>query len=114
MPCVIWFNHPRALEYLVTNGEVYTLRARLRRCPCGRVLIMSRLGFKARGSIRLIGVIDLTDPTQVGLLVKYVGGSGFNSLGEWLEAFRRLNGPAARAYLYHVVLAQAPGITRGS
>ena len=75
--------------------------------------ILSHLGFKAHGTIRLVRVIDLTDPTQVGLLVKYVGKSGFDSLGEWLEAFRELNGPVTRAYLYHVMLVQAPGNARG-
>ena len=89
----------------MTHGEVYTLRARSKSCPGGHVTILSRLGFKARGLIRLVMVIDLEDPSQVGLLGDYVGGSGFDSLGEWLEAFRQLSGPATRAYLYHVTLA---------
>ena len=66
---------------------------------------MSRLGFKARGFIRLIGVVDLTDPTQASLLNEFVPRSRFDSLGERLEVFRQLNGPVARAYLYHVALA---------
>ena len=76
--------------------------------------ILSRLGFKAHGTIRLVMVIDLGDPVQVSVLANYVGKSGFDSVEEWLEAFRRLNGPATMAYLYHVVLGQTPGITRGS
>ena len=115
--CIIWFNNPRALDYLARHGEVYTLRAHKKACPNGHVVVRSRYGLKARGFIKYVGAIDLGDPAQVSLLGAFVAKSGFKTVDEWVRAFRELNHNANTAYLYHVViekpLALPGGLTQG-
>ena len=106
--CIIWFNHPRALDYLIRHGEVYTLRAHKKSCPSGHVIIKSRYGLRARGLIRFVGVVDLRDPTQVSQLGAFVAKSGFKTVDEWVRAFRELNGDATMAYLYYVRIEGRP------
>ena len=106
--CIIWFNHPRALEYLLRHGEVYTLRARRKRCPDGHVVVRSRMGVTTRGIINYIGAVNLNDPIERSLLGVFVTKSGFKTVDEWVRAFRELNRNATVAYLYHVAIERKP------
>ena len=96
---VIRFYSEKALRQLLESGLVYTLRARPRRTGLARVV--SRSGIVGIAYIRLIGVVDLSRPDS---LRPYLAYSGFNSIGEWVGEFRRLNGGASRAFLYEVRL----------
>ena len=106
MACVIWFKHPKALAYLLTHGEVYTLRGRRKNCPDGRVTVRAGRYVSIMGSIEYVGVIDLNDPAQVSRLNNYVSKSGFSSVEEWVEAYKKLNGNRNPTHLYHVTLRQ--------
>ena len=106
---IIRFNSVKARDHLLENGHVKTLRtwysprqmvalAISDGKPIGRVLIS------------LIDVVPLDNEGQAKeVLAKYVNESGFNSVDEWIEEFRRLNrGRKVRnAYLYRVELIKA-------
>lgn len=119
---VIYFKSKKALNYLLKNGEVYTIRPRKRSEGLAYVKTSKKGRKLAEVEVRCVGKVDLTAPddewyidlTDVdfitigrGGLKRFVGKSGFNSVEEWLEEVRRLNGgklPADKMFLYHVEL----------
>ena len=96
---MIRFYSEKALRQLLNTGIVYTLRARPRRTGLARVA--SKSGIVGLARVRLIGIIDLSRPDS---LKPYLAYSGFNSIGEWISEYRRLNGNTDRAFLYEVRL----------
>jgi len=79
---VIWFNYPRSFNYLMTHGEVFTLRKTIK---SGVYVVLSRLilnppntGKTARVEYlgRIFGKEDLED---------YVRKSGYQDAEEWME-----------------------------
>ena len=98
---MIRFYSEKALRQLLNSGIVYTLRARPRRTGLARVA--SRNGIVGIGHVRLIGIIDLSRPDS---LRPYLAYSGFNSIGEWVSEYKRLNGDANKAFLYEVRLVR--------
>ena len=107
----IRFDSEKARDYLLSHGYVYTLRTW--HSP-RQVMALAISDGKPIGRvfISLIDVVPLVKKDQAKeILVKYVNESGFNSVDEWVEEFRRLNrGRKVRAaYLYKVVLTRERG-----
>ena len=98
---MIRFYSEKALRQLLNTGIVYTLRARPRRTGLARVA--SRSGIVGIAYIRLVSVVDLSRPDS---LKPYLAYSGFNSIGEWVREYRRLNGNVDKAFLYEVRLVK--------
>ena len=99
----IRFDSERARDYLLRHGYVYTLRTWY---SPRQVVALAISGGKPIGlvSISLIGEVPLDSEA----LAKYVGGSGFSSVNEWINEFRRLNKgrKIKTAYLYRVELIE--------
>ena len=96
---MIHFDSPKALKQLMEHGIAYTLRAKPRRQGVTSIITNGvKIGM---ANVRLVGTIDLTNPES---LKPYLPYSGFESIGEWIREYRRLNGNVARAFLYEVRL----------
>ena len=102
---VMIFQSKKALEFLLKNGFVYTLR--LKRKRTGRDWITDRRGGKKIADVN-IEFVSVIRANNINDLEKYVPYSGFKSLDEWLiEAFK-LNG-SLPLYLYKVKLEERVG-----
>jgi len=116
---VMIFKSKKALNFLLTHGEVYTLRPKRRKE--GRDWITDRRGGKkiANVEVELVAFIDLEKNyaetyryintifnCAKDLLGNYVEKSGFQSVGEWLSEGRRIYKGSLpnQPYLYHVRL----------
>jgi len=112
---VIYFKSKKALEHLLKNGEVYTIRP-TKRTEGFAFVKTSKKGKKiAIVGVKYVGEIVLTAPDgewfvadgayAKGKLEEFVDKSGFDSVEEWLEEVRKLNGGKLpdRMLLYHVV-----------
>ena len=98
---MIRFYSEKALRQLLDSGIVYTLRGRPRRTGLARMA--SKSGIVGLAQVRLIGIVDLSRPDS---LKPYLAHSGFNSIGEWVSEFKRLNGDVDKAFLYEVRLVR--------
>lgn len=80
----IWFNEPKVLDFLIRNGEVYTVRhysirrIQQRQAKKGNQLLGFLVGLETVGAIQ-----------DDSLLLKYWQKSGFSSLDEWKQAIER-------------------------
>ncbi len=77
---VIYFNSEKALNFLVRNGVIYTLRANPRRTE--RAWICSN-GRKV--GIAVVEYVKKVKISNVNELERYVSLSEFNSVREWVE-----------------------------
>ena len=112
---VIYFKSKKALDYLLKNGEVYTIRPRKRSEGLAYVKTSKKGRKLAEVEVKYVGEVVLTAPDDEwyvadgayakGKLEEFVDKSGFNSVEEWLEEVRKLNGGKLpdRMFLYHVV-----------
>jgi len=111
---VIYFKSKKALDYLLKNGEVYTIRLRKRSEGLayvkthrkgrkimdvvvryvGEVMLLQKLGWSVVGEVYIIGKLE-----------DFVNKSGFSSVDEWLEEVKRLNKGKLpdEIFLYHVI-----------
>jgi hypothetical protein len=102
---VIIFSHPKARNYLLTHGLVYTIRKNLRKhVQCKDWMTDKRTGKK-------ICTVWVDDPLELDTVDEhclpeyFVRNSGFDSMTEWLKAMQRLNqGKMLKSgWLYRVV-----------
>lgn len=99
---IIWFNVKEAYEYLMRNGEIYTLRDHPK--YQGKAMLKSSLEgkpfYKGMVNVEFVLLIVLDVPMSKANLSRYVGKSGFNTVGEWLS---KVPPEANELYLYYVV-----------
>jgi len=79
----------KALEFLLTNGFVYTLRKNKKKV--GKDWITDKRGGKKIENVYIDFIKEITEE-NINELEKYVRYSGFSSVKEWLEEAKRLNG----------------------
>ena len=100
------FQSPKALKYLLEEGDVYTFRVHSRKSLKKDDWITDKRGGHkiSDATIEFVTVID-----RLSGLSSYVSRSGFESLTDWFNEIKRLNPNdiAAQAniisgYLYHV------------
>ena len=101
----IRFESARAREQLLTRGYAYTLRAWHVAKPITALAISNGKPI-GKVLVKPVAAVHLGSGRAREVLARYVGGSGFNSVDEWLTEFRRLNGGRVIkvAYLYRVEL----------
>ncbi len=114
---VLIFKSQKALNFLLENGEVYTLRPKIRKE--GRDWITNKRGGRkiADAEVKLIGVCATTnrrlvveiDTGSIKSLEDYVEKSGFSSVEEWFaEGNKIYKGKIPnRLYLYYVKLTNS-------
>jgi len=103
---VMIFSSDKARSFLLEHGRVYTFRKN-RRKRVGRDWITDRRGGR---KIADVTIEEEAPVFHLNTLRKYVGESGFQTVDEWIEEIRRLNGgklPTA-GYLYKVTLIEPP------
>ena len=103
---VMIFQSPKAIKYLLEEGEVYTFRARMRKTRRKKDWITDKRGGH---KISDVTIEFVTRINRLSALSSFVTRSGFESLIDWLNEIKRLNpnDVAAQAdiisgYLYHV------------
>ena len=103
---VMIFQSPKALKFLLEEGEVYTFRVHARKSPKKNDWITDKRGGKKISNviIKLVARIN-----RLSALSSYVTRSGFENLTDWLDEIKRLNPNDFAAqtnmisgYLYHV------------
>ena len=101
----IRFESARAREQLLGRGYAYTLRAWRITKPITALAVSNGKPI-GRVLVKPVAVVHLGSGQAREVLARYVGGSGFNSVDEWLTEFTRLNGGrrVGVAYLYRVEL----------
>jgi len=109
----IYFKSKKALDYLLKNGEVYTIRLKKRSEGLAYVKTSKKGRKLAEVEVKYVGEVVLTEPDDEwyvadgayakGKLEEFVDKSGFDSVEEWLEEVRKLNGGKLpdRMFLYH-------------
>jgi len=114
---VICFRSEKALKYLLNAGEVYTLRPKLRKV--GLAWVRHKRKKVADVLVEYVGEVVQTLPDDEWFICEgayakaklkdFVDKSGFESVEEWLEEVRRLNGGKLpeKLYLYKVSLLDA-------
>ena len=102
---VMIFQSPKALKYLLEEGEVYTFRIHERKSLKKRDWIADK-----RGGKKISGVIIefVTVISKLTALSSYVTRSGFENLTDWYNEIKRLNPRVVQTnmifgYLYHVI-----------
>lgn len=125
---VMYFKSEKALEFLLKNGVVYTLRSKRKKIIGWDWIKTSRNGRKVAdvfveevGRVTFPGcygiakerlpikkrTVDYTDTSQIEPYVEY---SGFSSAKEWLEEYWELVGDRIPfAWLYKVTLLEDGG-----
>ncbi len=109
------FKSEKALNFLLENGEVYTLRPRRRRegkdwIKIGRIKLadieVKLVGEVFSGWYGYFWVRPVDNKRTILPLGNFVQKSGFRTVREWLEEVKRLNGGKVpdRLFLYHVRL----------
>jgi len=102
---VIIFASEKARKFLLTRGIVYTFRKN-RRKKVEKDWFNDRRG-RPKISNVFIEEIGCYDPrNEISIFEFLLGYSGFNSLEEWYEEIKRLNGGKlpTQGWLYSVVL----------
>lgn len=104
------FSHPKVRRQL-DKGEVFTFRTKRRKVEYGEDWATNKRGGHKIGSI-YVSYFDewTTDDGSTSLaegarnIKNFVERSGFDSLEEWLEVIKELNGGKlpTKGYLYHV------------
>jgi len=115
---VIYFKSKKALDCLLKNGEVYTIRPKKRFEGLAYVKTSKKGRKLAEVEVKYVGEVVQTAPDDEwfvvegayakGKLEEFVDKSGFNSVEEWLEEVRKLNGGKLpdKMFLYHVKLLE--------
>ncbi|HDN74285.1 hypothetical protein DRP04_02650 [Archaeoglobales archaeon] len=115
MKSPIYFKSKKALDYLLKNGSVYTIRKSRRKEGLAWVMGENRRKI-ADAIVEYIGEVVLTEPDSewwvtkgaygIAKLEEFVKKSGFSSVEEWLDEVKRLNNGSLpeKMYLYHVTL----------
>ena len=115
---VIYFKSKKALDCLLKNGEVYTIRPKKRSEGLAYVKTSKKGRKLAEVEVKYVGEVVLTAPDDEwyvadgayakGKLEEFVDKSGFDSVEEWLEEVRKLNGGKLpdRMFLYCVKLLE--------
>ena len=113
---VMYFKSKKALNFLLENGHIYTIR--WAKIKADVVWITSKRGGKkiADAVVAYIGEVVQVVPdnewyvadkaSAIGKLDEFVNESGFNSVEDWLEEVKKLNGGKLpeKMYLYYVKL----------
>ena len=113
---VIYFKSRKALKHLLIHGFVYTLRSSYRKRYCRWIedkqyykcvvesVKTSRYSKSvAKAVVYMIGLVNINNRDE---LEKYVNHSGFSSVDEWINEYKRLNGNHPIAVLYKVKLLE--------
>lgn len=106
----IIFSSKKALSFLTSHGEVYTLRKRRK---AGKAWLTAKRGGKkiADVEVKEVGRVVFRDEPYVVTdegerpLSEFTPKSGFESTEEWIRELRKLHGKIPDdLYLYHVRL----------
>jgi len=111
---VFIFTSEKARNHLLREGFVYTLRARRRSIEFGEDWFTDKRSGRKIADVHVARVIDFPVNLKEGLiplkafLEAYVKHSGFASVDEWIDEFKRLNRPhrITHLWLYRVSLKQ--------
>ncbi len=102
MTSPIYFNVPEALDYLLENRHVYTIRKRRKDDHQSTIARMgSYYDFHTVGSVSVKPVLLLHEEGCEAQLCDYVSSSGFHTVQEWLSRVKEWKHPMM---LYQVEL----------
>ena len=103
---IIHFKSEKALKFLITYGVVYTLRPNLRKT--GKAWICNNRRKVADATVEYVEKIT---QSNAGILEEFVSKSGFDSVEEWLNEVKRLNGKIPDVlHLYRITLSGRAGL----
>ena len=107
MAAPIFFNVPRALDYLLKNGFVYTARVHSEQNHAERIRTVRRgsyFHFRTYGS----AVVTYIRECNSYDIEEFVEHSGFDSLEEWRTTLTRIHGIIPTMDLLKVELIREP------